>query len=256
MGGDHQVVVLDHQVRHLHHRQVQRQSLPPSAVVEGDVDGALRSRVEQPGARRVLAGRANEIVGGETADDTRPRLAVVVRPPYVGTAVVVHEIPYPGHVCLPRRGGRRLDRVDAHEIGSVRGGDVVPVEASVPGDVDEPVVGAGPDHIGVVVRGRDREDGGVRLNPRLVLGDRAARRTDRHGVGPGEVGAELLPALPFSSGLPDLLRPRVEHLGVVVGEHDGEGPLHPFDKVLRRLPHGVLGPDVDGPARPRAHVEP
>ncbi len=40
-----------------------------------------------------------------------------------------------------------------------------------------------------------------------------------------------------------------------MGEHDGEGPLHPLDQVLRRLSHRILRPHVHRPALSRAIVE-
>ncbi len=95
-----------------------------------------------------------------------------------------------------------------------------------------------------MIRRRNREDRRVRLDAGLVSGDRTTGRTHGRRVGTGEIGTHLLPRRSVGGALPDLLRPRIEGVWIDWGEHDGEGPLHALDEVFRRLPHGILGPDV------------
>src|SRR5579863_4892056 len=53
VGGRDQLVALDVQVVHGHHRQVAAAGVPARAVVVGDVHSCLRARVQQPGPGRI-----------------------------------------------------------------------------------------------------------------------------------------------------------------------------------------------------------
>ena len=65
----------------------------------------------------------------------------------------------------------------------------------------------------------------VNLRAVLILGDRAAGIAQRLRIGARQVGADLLPALAFVGGLPEMLRRRVEHLRIERRKHDRERPL-------------------------------
>ena len=245
-----EVVILHDQVRDLRHGKIQGEGLPRVAVVPRDVNRTLRGRVEQPGTGGVFSHRAHEVVLWDALDDLGPRLAVVLRFPYVRAAIVVHEIPDAGHVRLARCVRGRLDGVDAHEVGRIGGCHVVPRRrrrTRVARDVDIAVVRAHPNDVGIMRRRSDREDRRIRLDTRLVFRDRTTGSTDSRRVTPGQIGADLCPALPLRGRLPDLLRAGIENATVVLVEDDGEGPLDPLTDVLGGLTHRVLGPHVDRP---------
>jgi hypothetical protein len=78
LGGDDEIVVLDHQVGDRHHRQLELQRLPVAAVIPGHGDAGLRPRVEQALARGILPHHAHEGVFGQAGRALDPGLAVVV----------------------------------------------------------------------------------------------------------------------------------------------------------------------------------
>ena len=245
---NHQVMILDDEIGHLRHRQIHRERLPRRPVVPRHVDGPFGRSIEHPGPDRILTDGPHEVVAGNPADDLRPRLSVVGGFPHVRAAVVVHEVPDPRDIGLARCIRRHLDRIDANEVGGIRRCHVGPRRRrgpSVSCDVHVPVIGAGPDHVGVVRRRGDGKDRRIGLHSGLILGDRTARSSHRRGVVACQVRADLDPTLTLGRRLPDLLRTRVDDSTVVLVEYDREGPLHPFAYVLGRLTHGVLGPDVD-----------
>ncbi len=99
------------------------------------------------------------------------------------------------------------------------------VLAAVARDVDQAVVGAGPDGVHVFGRGRDGENGRVDFGAVLILGDGAAGIAQRFRIGAGQIGADHLPGLALIGGLPEMLRRGVENVRIDGIEDDGEGPL-------------------------------
>ena len=229
---DHQVVVLHHQIRDLHDGQVECQRLPSDAVIPGYVHPSLRGGVKKPGPGGILPDGSHEVVRWNSIDDLGPALAVVLRPPHVGSPIVVDQISDSRHVRLPGRRGRRLDRIDPHEIRGIRWGDVRPRSAAIPSDVHIAVVRAGPDDVWIMVGWRERKDCRIRFHAGLVSGDGPTGRTDGRGVGAGQVGRNRLPALPLVRGLPHSLGARVQDARIMVIEDDGIRPLHALPQIL------------------------
>ena len=140
-----------------------------------------------------------------------------------------------------------LDGGDGRPLRQAGRGDLLPVGAAVAGEVDQPVVGAGPEQP-LPVRGLDEgEDRAVVLGAGGVLGDRAAGRLLPALVVAGQVGADRLPARPFVRGAEHHVAGDVEHVGIVRGDQDRIGPLEAVPEVLRPPPAVLLRPDGDDP---------
>ena len=97
------------------------------------------------------------------------------------------------------------------------------------------------------MRRSDLEQGGERLDAGLISRDRSAGGTRGGRVGASQIGTDLLPRVAVVRRLPQLLRSRIQHVGIVVRKDDGECPLHALGEILRRLAHRILRPDVDHP---------
>src|SRR5207245_4150758 len=81
------------------------------------------------------------------------------------------------HVDGVRIVRRDLDAADIGELGQALGRDVLPFLATILGDMDQAIVGRGPDLARPVRRGGDTGAGGVDLGAGALAGDRAARGT-------------------------------------------------------------------------------
>ena len=67
MSGDHEIVVLDHEVVYRGGRQIQFERPPIHAIVERNVDAVLGSRVEQSALLRVFPDGTYETAIGNPA---------------------------------------------------------------------------------------------------------------------------------------------------------------------------------------------
>src|SRR5690606_15754127 len=132
--------------------------------------------------------------------------------------------------------------------------DVLPVLAAVAGDVDQAIVGAGPDRALLDRRLSDGEDGRVGLGAGVVLGDRPARGNHRLRVGAGEVRADRLPAMAAVLATEDDVAAMVEHVGIVRREDGRRGPLEAPAHLRRGRAERHFRPDVDRPRQPGAGV--
>src|SRR5262249_59319491 len=68
---NNEVLVLDDEIGDRCRRQVELERLPVRAVVEGNVEARLRSRVEKASPRRILPNHAGENMLRDAADDLR-----------------------------------------------------------------------------------------------------------------------------------------------------------------------------------------
>ena len=240
MRGDHQVLPGRDDAVDRRHRQIEPERLPPPSAVERHVDAVLGAEVQQPRLPAILADGPREIAGGNAAHDLRPGLAGVIRAVdvrrTVGPLVAVRR-----DECGAGLVRRRLDQADAGEIGQVLRRHVVPRPAAVARHVDQPVVRARPHRLAVEGRRGDREDGGIRLDARLVQRDWPPRRPHRRRIVPGEIGADAIPTLALVRRPPDVLRADVQHPRIRRRKHDRVGPLEPFRDVLRGVPMGLSG---------------
>ena len=144
---------------------------------------------EQSLADGVFANSVHEVVIGNSVDDLGPGFAVVGRLEDVRLAVVVLVIL---HRDI-RRGGivrGSFDEADAPEIRQARRRDLGPMRSlgvGIAADVDQAVVGPGPDGVDVFARRRDGEDGAVNLGAVLVVRDGAAGIAQRFRIAAREV---------------------------------------------------------------------
>src|SRR5262249_48407735 len=162
------------------------------AVVPRDVNPVLGAEVQELLALRIFADRAGEVGRADAVGDRRPGRAVVVRAEDVWLEVV-HLVPVGCDVRRTRTKWRRLDQTDTGVVAETLRRDVLPVRAAIARDEHESIVRACPDEVRVLWRRRDREDGRVRLDAGIVLGDRPARRTHRLRIVPREIRADLGP---------------------------------------------------------------
>ena len=140
----HEVAVLELQVVDRHHRQAAGHARPARPVVEAEMDAGLGADVEQAPGDRIGAHDARDLVGRQVAVDRFPAPPAVGAPEQVG--LVVGELVARGG-DIDRIGVVRRD-LDATDIGEFRhalGRDVLPALAVVARDMDQAVVGRGPD---------------------------------------------------------------------------------------------------------------
>ena len=145
VGTEHQIVILDFHVADRNDRQVELQRTPLLTAVERDVDPELAARVEQSGLDRILANDPDVVICRYSPHHSLPARTVVRRPEYVGREVVefvaIHR-----QVRRSRVMRRCLDDADQPPVRHVLGRHVFPTVSLVSRDVDQSIVGAGPDH--------------------------------------------------------------------------------------------------------------
>ena len=165
--GDGEIVAVDDEIAHGSDGHVDLKRLPMVAVVEGNVDAQLGGGVEQAILLRVFLDGVDVGAVGDSGDDVLPGLAAVVGAIDVGR-VVGEAMAIDGGVGGFGIEVAGLDLRDLAPGGHRRRGDVVPVLAVVAGDVDEAVVGADPNGIGVERRGADGVDDAEAVGHGLV----------------------------------------------------------------------------------------
>src|SRR5262245_32637018 len=116
------------------------------AVVERYVDGLFRARVEQAFAQRVFAHYVDYAAVGNAVGDVFPGLAAVVRAIDVWSQIVQAK-------CVDRRVSSivvEMRSVDQRDFGprfQIGRRDISPGLTAVARDVDQAVIGSGPDSI-------------------------------------------------------------------------------------------------------------
>jgi hypothetical protein len=89
----------------------------------------------------------------------------------------------------------------------------------------------------------------------LILGERPAGIAERGGIVVGEVWRDHRPALAAIHGFMNVLGARVDDVGVVLRDHDREGPLEAVLEIDRRMAHWIVGPRIDVPNHASLRVE-
>ncbi len=177
-----------------------RSELPVVAIVEGDPDLRVGGGVEQALLARVFADGVGDRAGGDAVVDLGPGLAAVVRAPEVRVHVVEAQGIGGGIGGL----GVEVAGIHIEDAGpglDLRRRDVGPFRAAVGSDLDEAIAGAGPEHVDIERRGRERGDGAQRRgrNRGCVL---AGVGGDVPGLA-GQIAADGGPAMAAVGGLPD-----------------------------------------------------
>ena len=184
------------------------------------------------------------MIFGDTVNDRRPALPVVSRLKDIGRVVVVLVA---GGADVG--GGfvvrRRLDHIKHRPLAQIGRRDILPVFAAVFADLQQAIVGAGPDHTGLMRRFRQRVHRGVMLGAHRIPIDRAAGWLERLRVGFCQVVADLLPALTLVGGAQDLIAADVDDVAVVRREDDRVGPGKAVFFRLRAQAGGTAGPGRD-----------
>ena len=111
---DRDVVVLDNQIAHGSRRHVEAQRLPVFAIVEGDIDGALRSGEKQAFPLRVFADDVHGLSIRNSPDDFLP-----------GFPGVVRSIDMRTHIVEPEGVDRGVSRLGI-EMSGIDEGDFLP----------------------------------------------------------------------------------------------------------------------------------
>ena len=216
--GDH-VVVLDDEVADRRYRHVQPQRLPVGAIVERYVDGTLGAGKQQALALGIFAHGVDRLAVRNAVDDLGPGLAAVVRAEDVRPQVVEAQ-----RVDC-RVGGQRSEASGVHDrhLGpraDARRRDILPGHAVVGRHMDQPVVGADPDPVDVLVRRRDGVDDAARRGLRRRIA-RILADARRHGPRLArQVGAQLLPVRAAVDGLPEMVVGEEQRTLVDFGEDD------------------------------------
>ena len=136
---DHEVIPSDFDVRDLQVGQVERDGLPNSTVVEGHVGRVLRAGVQQSCSLGIFFDCTHEVIRADAVHNELPRLAVVLGLEDVG-AHVLQFVLLGGQIRLARSMRRHLDQARLGSEWEALGRHILPVRASVPRDMDEPVI--------------------------------------------------------------------------------------------------------------------
>src|SRR5262249_4169867 len=120
-----------------------------------------------------------------------------------------------------------------------------PGGAAVAGDVDQPVVGAGPEQASLQRRLRQREDRAVVLGAGVVDGKLASGAPELLLVVACQVRTDRSPALSLITGARDADARLVQRVGVVRRDHDRRRPVEAIARIFGAGAAGRLGPDVD-----------
>src|SRR5229473_2510937 len=146
--GDHQIVVMHDEVADRSSGHIEPQRLPGIAIIEGDVDAQFRAGIEQAFAYRIFADAIEEAAFGNAGGGALPGFAEVTR-----TVEIWFQVFEAVTVDRGVRGGsvemRSFDVRDFAPGREFRRSDVAPGLAFVLRELDQPVVGAGPNFTGL-----------------------------------------------------------------------------------------------------------
>ena len=140
----YQIVVLNDQVVNRRNRQIDLQRAPVRSVVERDIDAALGPGVEQTFFLRVFSNCAHKNSVGNSGSDPGPSRSVVAGLVNVGREIVVlmavnRDVRSAGIVR------RRFNQTNAAPFRKTLGRYVGPILPFIPCDLNQAIVGAGPD---------------------------------------------------------------------------------------------------------------
>ncbi len=241
----YEVVTLHGEVGDGHDGQIELEGLPVGAVVERNVHAGFSTRIQQTFARRVGAEYAGEMLRRNAFGDEFPGAAVVLG--FVEIRRIVADFVagagYVNTAFIERIG---INAVDHHPFGHTGRRHILPVAPAVAADMNEAVVGAGPEQPFLIRRFYGGKDGAVVLHSCVVFGDGTAGRAEFGGVVAGQVGADDVPALAAVGGGVEVIGGGVEFFGIVGREENGEVPLEAVLHTFCAVSDGVVGPHVDG----------
>src|SRR5580658_1819258 len=136
----------------------------------------------------------NVIVGADAGGYFFPAIAIVIRLPDIGGAIV-HLVTYSGHIGNPRVEMRRLDGTDASVLHHIRWGNILPGFSIISRHMNKAIVRTGPQGVDILPGGREGEYGPIDLRPIHIAGDHPAAHTQCRRVGISQVRAYPVPAL-------------------------------------------------------------
>ncbi len=150
MRADHDVVFVNHEIADGGRRHVGAQRMPVVAVVDGEINGPFRTRIQQAFALGILAHGVHGLVRGDAVDDEFPCEPAVVRAIDVGPKIAQAQLVDRSvdGVVVEVRGVELRDFVPRLQIGRR---DVLPVPAAIAREVDESIVRSGPDGVEVLM---------------------------------------------------------------------------------------------------------
>src|SRR5271165_301486 len=230
MRRNYEIVVFDDKIVHWSGWQVQFKRPPLGAVVEGNVDPVLGSRIEKSTLLRVFTNGTNETALRNAVVQSCPGLAVVAGLIDVGTKIVVLMAVH-GNICRTGIVGRGIDLADAAPLRQVFGGNVGPVLAVIAADLDQTIICTHPNQPFLEGRLSHRKDCVVVLRAGIIESDFATGNVLLAFVVTREIRTNRLPMHSAVGGLEQALAAVIERVGIVWGKHYGRGPLETMLEV-------------------------
>src|SRR3984957_1005985 len=233
-----EVVVLDDEVVHRGGRQIELQRLPVGAIVRRVEDAQFGARIQQSLANRVFAYRVHVGAVRYAGSNTRPRLAEIVSP-VDQWLQIVELVAIDGGVGRTRIVRRRIDQTHHAPRRHVLWSDVLPCLAIIPSQMNEAIIGTGPQQSLLARRLGEREYGVVVLDAGDVERDRAAGGLLFALVVAGQIRTDDLPGASLVGAAYHELRRRVEHVRIMQRDEQRLGPLQAELQVRRAVARHV-----------------
>ena len=208
------------------------------------MDAGLGADIEQAAGHRIGAHDARDLVGRQVALDGFPAAPAVGAPEQVGL-VVGQLVARGGDVDRIGVVRRELDAADIGQFRHALGRDVAPALAVVARDMDQAVVGRGPDLAAAMRRFDDAGAGRMDLGAGAFAGHRAAGMALPLALVQAEVGRDALPAHALVAAAEHAVAADIERARIVRREHDRKGPGEAVFQVLGRDTRRFLGPHID-----------
>ena len=189
-----QVLLLYGEIGNGHFGQVELDRAPVAAIIHRVIDAELRSRVQQAFAIGIGSQGARKVIVRDAVGDFLPARAPVERAIQVRPKIIRFVS------CRGQVGPARLERVDFQAVylrpfRQPGGRYVRPCRAAVACDMHEAVVAAGPDHVCLMVRFRQRENRTEVFDAGVVLGNRSTGGLHAGIIIARQVRAHPLPGL-------------------------------------------------------------
>ena len=243
VGRHHQIVALHHQIVYRRHRQIELKRLPlPSPVIRNE-HAVLRAREQQILPHRIFPHRPDKRAIRNPLRDKRPTPAEVGRLINVWAHVVVL-VPVDRQIGRPRRVRRSFDQAHTAPLRHLLRRDIGPVLASVPRDMNQPVVGARPDQPLLKRRFGHRENRVVKLRSGIVDIHRPARRLLLALIVARQIRTDRLPMHAAIGRFEQSLARVIQNVGIVKRDQHRRGPLKAV--VQNRRAHSIREPRENG----------
>ena len=245
LGSGDEVVVLDRQVGDRHHRHVHLKRLPVGTIVKTDVHARFRSCVQQAIALRIGPQYAGKVELVNAFGDQLPG-GTVVRGMVQVRRVIAQLVAGPRYVSAALAEGVNLHAIEHHPLGHPFGRDVRPILTAITRDVEQSVVGAGPDYTLLQGRFCGGKYSTVVFYAGVILRNWSTGRAQFRGIVTGEVRTNDFPALAAIFRHVQVVGGGVQALGVMGREEDREVPLKAVLHTFGAVAHRVVWPYVDG----------